>query len=120
MATGDEPLPLHSPPLCHSGGGLNATSFSPFTFTTVASTFRTHSSQPPKQQPRAGSVGGDGTSGGSRLAPAHLLPVQHRFRPVERNTLPTQRTPLPGTTPPSNTAPGELGVFSGRPPGRPQ
>ena len=23
MAAGDTPLPLHSPPLCHSGGGLN-------------------------------------------------------------------------------------------------
>ena len=54
MATGDAPLPLYSPPLRHSGGGLNVAArhillalslhhrgFHP----------RTHSSRPPAQKP---------------------------------------------------------------------
>ena len=80
------------------------------------------SPSPLSRNPGAGSVGGDGTRGGGRLPPAHLPPVQHRFWPAEGNSLPTQRTSLPGKPPPCHTAetPGEQGVFSGRPPGRPQ
>ena len=77
---------------------------------------------PPSSSPDAGSVGRHGTRGDSSLPPNHLPPVQQRPRPTEGNTLPTQRTPLPGTPPPPRTteAPGGLGVFSGRPPGRPR
>ena len=76
---------------------------------------------PPSSSPDAGSVDRHGTRGDSSLPPNHLPPVQKRPRPTEGNTLPTQRTPLPGTPPPPRTteAPGGLGVFSGRPPGRP-
>ena len=54
VATGSTPLPPHSPPLRHSGGGLNvqpATSSSHYTSTTVTYTSQTHNSRPPKQQP---------------------------------------------------------------------
>ena len=46
MATGDAPLPLHSPPLRHRGGSLNVAAHN------MASTSRTHSSRSPKQQLR--------------------------------------------------------------------
>ena len=74
-----------------------------------------------RSSPGAGKVGRDGTRGGGRLHPAHLLPVQHRFWPAERGSLPTQRAHL-RSTPPSHTAegPAELGAFLGHPPGRPQ
>ena len=77
---------------------------------------------PPSSSPDAGSVGRHGTRGDSSLPPNHLPPVQQRPRPMEGNTLPTERTPLPGTPPQPHTteAPGGLGVFSGRPPGRPR
>ena len=53
-ATRSASLPPHSPPLRHSGGGLNvvpARSSLPYTSTTVTFTSQTHSSRPPKQQP---------------------------------------------------------------------
>ena len=77
---------------------------------------------PPSSSPDARRVGRHGIRGDSSQPPNHLPPVQHRPRPTEGNTLPTQRTPLPGTPPPSRTteAPRGLGVFSGRPPGRPR
>ena len=67
-------------------------------------------------------MGRDGTRGDSRLLPNYLSPVQHRPPPTEMTTLPTQRTPLPGTTPRTQgaEAPVGLGVLSGRPPGSPQ
>ena len=67
-------------------------------------------------------MGRDGTRGDSRLPPNHLQLVQHRPRLTERNTSPTQRTPLPGTPPPTHTAeaPGRLGVLSRHPPGCPK
>ena len=76
---------------------------------------------PPSSSPDAGSVGRHGTRGDSSLPPNHLPPVQQHPRPTEGNTLPTQRTPLPGTPPPPRTteAPKVLNIFSGRPPGRP-
>ena len=74
---------------------------------------------PPSSSPGAGSVGGDGTRGGSRLPRAHLPPIQHCLRPAERHTPPTQCAPLP---PPSHTAeaPGGLSVFLTHRPGHPQ
>ena len=77
---------------------------------------------PPSSSPDAGSVGRHGTRGDSSPPPNHLPPVQKRPRPTEGNTLPTQRTLLPSTPPPARTteAPGGLGVFSGRSPGRPR
>ena len=44
-------------------------------------------------------MGGDGTGGGGGLPPAHLLLGQQHFRLAERNTLPSQQTPLPSRTP---------------------
>ena len=84
-------------------------------------TSQTHSSRPPKQQPRRQKCGRTRPRGDSSLPPNPLPPVQHRPRPTERNTLPTQRTPLPRTPPPAHAAeaPGGLGVLSGRPLGRP-
>ena len=50
MATGGTPLPLHSPPLRQSRGGLNVAArhiLPPSTSTTAAFTSRTHNSYPP-------------------------------------------------------------------------
>ena len=77
---------------------------------------------PPHSSPANGDAGGDGTRGGVGLPPAHLPPVQQRFRPANRNTLTYQQTPLPSKAPLSHPAdaPRGLGVLSGQSPNRPQ
>ena len=103
MATGCTPLPPVSPPLRHSGGGLNAAARH-----VLLALYLHHRDlhlpdpqlpAPQSGSPNARSVGRHGTRGDSSLPPNHLPPVQHRPRPAERNALPAQRTPLPGTPP---------------------
>ena len=120
MATGNAPLPPLRPPLRHSGGGLNVAARQ-ILLALYLQQSGLHLRDPQLPAPRAAAPAPEPRAETAPMEVADLLPVQHRLRPAERNTLPTQRTPVPGTAPPSHTAeaPGELGIFSGRPPGRP-
>ena len=54
VATGNTPLPPHSPPLRHSGGGLNVAArhiLLALYLHNGTYTSQTHNSRPPKQQP---------------------------------------------------------------------
>ena len=126
MATGDTLLPLHSPPLRHSGCGWDMAAGH-----ILLALYLHHchlhlpdptTPNPPHSSPGTGSVGGDGPGGGGRLPPTNPPPVQNRFRPAERNTLPLSALLYPAP-PPAQTqadAPGGLGVLLGQPPDRPQ
>ena len=84
MAGGSTPLPPHSPPLHHSGGGLNVVARHVL-LALYLHHRDLHLPDPQLPAPKAAtrSVGGHGTRGDSSLPPNHLLPVQHRPRPAE-------------------------------------
>ena len=119
VAAGNTSLPPHSPPLRHSGGGLNVAARHILLALYLHHrdyTSQTHNSRPPSSSPDAGSVGRHGTRGDSSLPPSHVPPVRKRPRPTEGNTLPPQRTPLPGTPPhPTQRTPPEGWASSGTP-----
>ena len=126
VATGSTALPPDSPPLRHSGGGLNVVA----RHVLLALYLHHRDLHLPDLQLPAPETATLTPKAWANTAPeeiaAYLRITCRRFNTdlgrQKRNTLPTQRTPLPGTPPPSDAseAPGGLGVLSGRPPGRPR
>ena len=126
VATGSTPLRPRSPPLRHSGGGLNVAAHH-ILLALYLHHGDLHLPDPQLPVPQAAALTPEAwaDTAPEEIA-AYLRITCRRFntahRPTERNTLSTQRTPLPGTPPPPRTteAPGGLGALSGRPPGRPR
>ena len=98
MTRGAAPLALRSPTLRHSGGSLNLAAchivLAKYLHHRYLCLLNPQLPAPPRSSSGTGSVGGDGTGGGGRLALAHLPPFQHRFRPAERTPLPNPQTLL--------------------------
>ena len=121
MATGSTPLPPHSPPLRHSGGGLNVAARH-----VLLSLYLHHRAlHLPDQQLPAPQAAAPTPEAWADTAPeeiaAYLQITCRRFNTAlgqrKRNTLSTQRIPLPGTPPHPHAAeaPGGLDVLSGTP-----
>ena len=105
MATGGAPLPPHSPPLRHSGGGLKVAA----RHISVALYIHHCGLYLPDPQLAAPRAAAQAPDAWAETTPEEVAAyLRHTCRRLntalgrhERNTLPTQRTPLPGTPPPT-------------------
>ena len=126
MATGGAPLPPHSPPLRHSGGGLNLAARH-----ILLDLYLHHrglhlpdrQEPPPAQQPQCRKPGQRRhqrrwqTTSGAPAAGSTPLSAGRKEHPTHSAQSSTRQPPCPSYT---GDAPREMGILSGQPPGRHQ